>query len=442
MDGKHGLKKRKQPNPNESDSAAEDSTSSSSGSRSRPSRRRHEELLPLPRFNFSIPAESVAQVFFFRHYSIAGASRLYATQGAAPMPTVKMLGILAVGMAGVANSEGDRGVMALARIKYGSTLRSINEAIQKQGEATKEGTVAAVVLMAMFEIIACQDCASLEAWICHVQGAAMLIRHWSEDDWKRAINVRAFLHFFYLLAMSCLIRRIPVPSHILELARSSPAFKSDANLLPATQLFSILCKFANLHSLGICNKVTQITEKVSTAMKIEEELLSWESHLPPTWRYADPDKAPRDCRHVYACSWQAYIWNHYRTCRILVHTSLLRYLDVLALPVTQAHPALTAAYTARQEASREILALMMLDVRASVAYILGLYDKAKGSNSLSPEHSGVFGLLGSMQALVGVSDIGGEDARWLCEMLELMGSRWGIGQALVLGRYLKERSLV
>jgi hypothetical protein len=38
-----------------------------------------------------------------------------------------------------------------------------------------------------------------EAWICHLQGAAAMLRHWTLDDWDKMINPRAFLHFFYLL---------------------------------------------------------------------------------------------------------------------------------------------------------------------------------------------------------------------------------------------------
>ncbi|KKO97191.1 hypothetical protein THAR02_10701 [Trichoderma harzianum] len=148
QDGKTKKQKKKRSSPsNDSDSTA-DKTSSSSSAR----RRQHGELLSLPRFNFSIPTESVAQVFFFRHYSMTGANKFYAIQSSTGLPTAKMLGIWAVGLAGVANSEKDHGVMALARTKYGLTLHSINEAIQKRGEATTECTVGAVVMMAMFEV--------------------------------------------------------------------------------------------------------------------------------------------------------------------------------------------------------------------------------------------------------------------------------------------------
>ncbi|KAL6872027.1 hypothetical protein J3F83DRAFT_733515 [Trichoderma novae-zelandiae] len=297
--------------------------------------------------------------------------------------------------------------------------------------------------MAMFEIIACQDRSSLEAWICHVQGAATLIQHWTAEDWKRTMNARAFMHFFYLLAMGCLIKRMPVPTHVRELARTSAAFVSDIHLLPARSLFEIVCRVAELHSRVDTAQVAQITEKVSIAIGIEEELRSWETHLPDMWKYTtaqdgspEEDGPRQGSCHEYACPWQAYVWNQYRACRILVHTVLLRYLDTLAFPITKTHPALMAAYTSRQEASRAILSTTMLDMRAGMSYILGLYDKGKGNSSLSPEHSGVFGLLGAVQALMGVVDVRGEDAGWLCEMLGVMGGRWGIGLAAVLGREL------
>lgn len=146
QDGKKKKQRKRSNNPSDSDSIADKASSSSSR------RQQHGELLSLPRFNFSIPTESVAQVFFFRHYSMTGANKFYAIQSATGLPTAKMLGIWAVGLAGVANSEKDHGVMALARTKYGLTLHSINDAIQKRGEATTECTVGAVVMMAMFEV--------------------------------------------------------------------------------------------------------------------------------------------------------------------------------------------------------------------------------------------------------------------------------------------------
>lgn len=68
------------------------------------------------------------------------------------MSALKMMGIVAVGMAGLAVSRQDPDIMALARRKYGSTLLSINEAIKSREEVGKESTVAAVTLLAKFEV--------------------------------------------------------------------------------------------------------------------------------------------------------------------------------------------------------------------------------------------------------------------------------------------------
>jgi hypothetical protein len=132
------------------------------------------ELPPLRKL--CLPAESVAQVFFLRTYAFAGAETLYAVQARAstndnssssfPSPAataaaaaagVKMQGVLAVGMAGLAIAEGDGDVMALARRRYGGTLRRIGEVIGKHGDGGGRGeeTVAAVVLMGMFEVSSC-----------------------------------------------------------------------------------------------------------------------------------------------------------------------------------------------------------------------------------------------------------------------------------------------
>ncbi|PON24327.1 hypothetical protein TGAM01_v206659 [Trichoderma gamsii] len=343
------------------------STSSSSSSSSMPAltnavlrrkqqqqQQQQEELLPFPTFNFSIPPESVAQVFFFRHYSITGSIRHYEMQKNSAMSALKMMGIVAVGMAGLAISKQDPGVMALARRKYGSTLLSINEAIKTREEA-----------------------------------------------------------------MGSIIKRMPA-AHIRQIVQTSPLFNADDELEPAARLFDIICDLAELHSASNeADEVNHIAEKISAAMTIEKELLAWKSDLPERWMYSSGenklDKAYGPSCHVYACPWQSYIWNHYRICRRMTHSVLLHYLGTLALPVTQVHPALIDACASQREASHKIQAAKMRDLRASMPYILDFYDKSKGNSRLFPQHSGVFGLLASIQAMIGVEGVCKEDAKWLCQ---------------------------
>lgn len=245
--------------------------------------------------------------------------------------------------------------------------------------------------------------------------------------------------------MGCIIKRVSIPAHILEVVQTSPFFKADAELKPATRLFDIVYKLADLHSSSNeTSQVAQITEKIATAVSIEKELLAWKSDLPDKWKYSLDenkfDKAYGSTCHAYKCPWQSYIWNHYRIYRRTVHSILLHYLDTLDLPVTKAHPALVEACASQREASHEIQSEMMRDLCASMPYILNFYDKTKGNSKLFPQHSGVFGLLGSIQAMVGVAGVSGADAGWLSVMLKYIGSRLGIGQAFVMERCLKAKS--
>lgn len=245
--------------------------------------------------------------------------------------------------------------------------------------------------------------------------------------------------------MGSIIKRMPAAAHIRQIVQTSPLFKADEELEPATRLFGIICKLADLHSASNeADEVNHIAEKISAAMSIEKELLAWKSALPERWKYSSGenrlDKAYGPSCHVYACPWQSYIWNHYRICRRMAHSVLLRYLDTLALPVTQAHPALIDACASQREASREIQAAKMRDLRASMPYILDFYDKSKGNSRLFPQHSGVFGLLASVQAMIGVEGVCEEDAKWLCVMCRYITSRLGIGLALVMERCLQGKS--
>lgn len=246
--------------------------------------------------------------------------------------------------------------------------------------------------------------------------------------------------------MGSIIKRVPAAAHVRQIVESTPLFKADAEMEPATRLFGITCNLADLHSASNETEgVNHLAEKISAAMSIEKELLAWKSELPERWKYSSGenklDKAYGSSCHVYANPWHSYIWNHYRICRRTTHAVLLDYLETLALPVTQAHPALIDACASQKEASREIQAAMMRDLRASMPYILDFYDKSKEDSRLFPHHSGVFGLLASIQAMMGVADVYEEDAEWLCVMCRYILNRLGIGLALVMERRLQGKSI-
>lgn len=107
-----------------------------------------------PSYALSMPIEFVAQAFFFNTYAIVGPTCPHAARHSSQGLANNLLNITAVGMAGLANSKKDPGLMVLARAKYESSLGLIKKALQNPAAASKETTIAAAFMMSMFEVLA------------------------------------------------------------------------------------------------------------------------------------------------------------------------------------------------------------------------------------------------------------------------------------------------
>lgn len=107
---------------------------------------------PSPSQAFSISVESQAQAFFFNTYAIVGPTCPFSEKRHLRRPSTDLVSITAVGMAGLANLKQDSSLMVLARIKYQSSLRLIKKFLQNPPDTLKERTVAAVFMMALFEV--------------------------------------------------------------------------------------------------------------------------------------------------------------------------------------------------------------------------------------------------------------------------------------------------
>lgn len=242
-----------------------------------------------------------------------------------------------------------------------------------------------------------------------------------------------------LQAMGSLIEKRRVPQHIAELMQSSQAFQSDMELVPASRLFRIICRFAQLHSSFTNKDVTNAVETISIAIGIDSDLSSWVSDLPPLWMYRTvtwdtTHDIYGDCYHIYRSSWHACIWNYYRICRTLVHSALLHNLSTLASPVSLARPALVSAYCLQWAKSQTVLTKMPPDICASIPYQIGLHETEERGHASIPKPSAVFSLLGLLQVFMSSTDTSLATYGWLSKTLELMGHKFGIGQALAMGR--------
>ncbi|KAF2098966.1 hypothetical protein NA57DRAFT_76200 [Rhizodiscina lignyota] len=361
-----------------------------------------------------------------------------------------MATLTAVGLAGLANSNGDSSLMVLARSKYGSSLRSIQVSLSNPMRASKTQTIATSFILLMFEMITCQTAQTMNSWVGHIEGVTALLELQNLGAWKNTTHIRGLLQVCYLIVVGCIIRRIRVPQAIIEWIQNSQKLQSDTDVLPAYLLFNIICRITELHASCSNNGAKNPTNIISACIGFDNDLSSWVVGLPGVWTYSTSTlKEPHECYgtkyHVYGNPWFACIWGYYRFCRIMVHQTVLHCLNNFPSSVSPAIPTATAGYGLQRKRSRTILVHMCLDMCASIPYQLGFHESETldYSSLLIPKPSGVFSLLGLIQGLVCAADAFLELVRaWLPKTLELIDKRLGIRQAFILRQFIGDLLLL
>lgn len=118
------------------------------------------QLLPSFATNLTTNLEERATCYFFYNYVIDGSdNRLH--MGYQYLKTIYLNevvsstmtdAIVALGLAGIANTFKDRKIMISAASRYNAALQSVNKALEDTEEAKKDQTLGAVMLLSLYEV--------------------------------------------------------------------------------------------------------------------------------------------------------------------------------------------------------------------------------------------------------------------------------------------------
>ena len=210
-------------------------------------------------------------------------------------------------------------------------------------------------------------------------------------------------------------------------------------LLPASQLFRIVYKCAQLRDSDSKNETSSLIDIIGIAIDLEQKLSFWASALPSSWTYSivtlnaeDKVYGPYYC--LYEGSWQASVWNYYRICRLLIHDTILHALDTIQPSVSPTNPTLAERCQVQRTSSEAALSSVTSEICASIPYQLGLNKTEMGSPLPIPKPSGVFGLFLLLRVLVASAGFYRSNETWISHTLQLLGHELGIRQALVVGK--------
>jgi hypothetical protein len=137
--------------------------------------------------------------------------------------------LVATGLAGLANISKSSQLMSHARKQYTTALRNINAALASPSDATKDSTLVAIMVLAMFETTAGAFQLSLKAYTQHINGAAALVKLRGRSQLRTRVGIGIFVQVTSHLLVSCVQRDLPIPTEIVELREE--AFGKSTNLI-------------------------------------------------------------------------------------------------------------------------------------------------------------------------------------------------------------------
>ena len=194
----------------------------------------------------------------------------------------------------------------------------------------------------------------------------------------------------------------------------------------ATDLGYIIHRFTNFHASIRSKLQTDSDTILREALLLDTMLEEWELQLPQSWLYSlerhteETAVMYKGVSHKYCDFWTGRMYNHYRSCRILVNELL----------VTQLGP-FSPDDIAQRSKSLDIISRQAADVCSSLSIQFHkptLLEETKQTGV--PALTGCF--LPLFHLAVAGSSMGVDDEmhNWVISMLELIGHDKGVAQAL------------
>ena len=108
-----------------------------------------------------------------------------------------------------------------ARQSYVAALKQTNDALASSQLATKDATLASILLLGLVEATVFRGRQSPQSWIAHAEGAAALLQLRGQEQFASALGHELFVHASNNLRTTCLLRGKPVPAGLRALNASA-----------------------------------------------------------------------------------------------------------------------------------------------------------------------------------------------------------------------------
>ncbi|TGJ81415.1 hypothetical protein E0Z10_g7358 [Xylaria hypoxylon] len=297
-----------------------------------------------------------------------------------PRNTAVNTALDAVGLAALSNIRLSPRTMLKAQREYTKALSQTNRALRDPIMCKADDTLAAVVLLGIYEVITCTDNSYIDRWMKHMDGAAKLIEIRGSDQLTRPEGVDMFTQLRAQIIVSRIYQEKYSSSILTQLTEEVKQYR-DPNDVILDHLGNTVIRLTNFCADVKNKRIAKPSEIIRTALSIDADLVSLLISVPPSWSYATVQIPMLDGKpitnavwgshyHVYGSIEAATMWNNYRSARIVVQE--LIYDTLRDLEGSRLHSTSYPQQHSLAEQCRQTILQLAEDICASVPFHFGL----------------------------------------------------------------------
>ncbi|KAI1117768.1 hypothetical protein F5Y14DRAFT_322586 [Nemania sp. NC0429] len=280
--------------------------------------------------------------------------------------------------------------------EYGIALSKTNGALRDRDSQHSDVTLAAVILLGMFESISAKQLDTL-SWGSHIEGAVQMVKARGKRQTRTKRGLQLFIAVRTLMSIYCLTAQQSVNSMGADWWLDNSIFSKTAATVQRLMIRTSEVRSQVMHLIGTYvwtpDNAGLMLEVIRKAQAVEQEVVAWQQSVPEDWhprtvvtrdhgndydydRDDDDDDDDVFAGHVdvYSDVWIGSVANSARAVRLILHSLIMRCVAWVCSP---ADYRTTPEYATAAAVSREAIA----GIIASAPYFLGWHLEKKKKNT-------------------------------------------------------------
>ncbi|ETS75327.1 hypothetical protein PFICI_12271 [Pestalotiopsis fici W106-1] len=116
----------------------------------------------------------------------------------------------------------DPALFRLAYARYSKLVKKTQQALIAVEQAKSDSTLVSVLCLALFEAMSLRENQDMANWNAHIKGAAALLELRGSHQFDSWLGQKLYLHASHSISASCVIKKVPAPSALLEVDKTVP----------------------------------------------------------------------------------------------------------------------------------------------------------------------------------------------------------------------------